>query len=155
MKLRVPYSNGSVPFPRPIGLDSKTYSYLKPILQALQLAQHKIGRFRFYGYLAAVYRTFAEWKDLRISNRMARHLADQLQIPHRKGTSPVRILIDATFPALGPKQKSRWSRALEFAALTKTTPDDLPELFKRHSGIAGCARLATKRKPKKDVTRND
>src|ERR1017187_4521922 len=155
MKLRVPHSNGSFTFSRPVGLDSKTLRYVEPIFEPLQQAQHHTGRFRFYGYLAAVYRTFKEWKDLRISKRMARHLAEHFKIPRRKGTSPVRTLIDATFPVLDPKQKSRWSRALEFAALTKTAPENLPELFKKHSGIAGCARFAAREKPKRNIDRND
>jgi hypothetical protein len=155
MKIRVPHSNGSLNFSRPIGLDAKTWRYVKPILQALQQSQHEIGRFRFYGYLAAVYQTYKEWKDLGVSNRMARQLAEHLEIPRRKGTSPVRTLIDATFPALDPKQKSRWSRALEFAAFTKATPGNLPELFKNHSGIAGCARFAAKEKPKTNLYRDD
>ena len=50
---------------------------------------------------------------------MARRVANHFRTPRRKSTSPVRTLIDATFPALNSKQKSRWSRALEFAALTK------------------------------------
>ena len=155
MKIRAPHSNGSFNFSRPIGLDSKTWSYVEPILQALQQAQHQIGRFRFYGYLAAVYRTYKESKDLGISKRMARNLAEHLEIPRRRDTSPVRTLIDATFPALDPKQKSRWSRALEFAALTKTTPDDLPKLFKNRSGISGCSHLAARQEPKKSIDRDD
>jgi hypothetical protein len=115
MKLRVPDSKASFTSSRPIGLDSKTWRYVEPIFEALQHAQHQTERFRFYGYLAAVYRTYA----------------------------------------LDSKQKSRWSRALEFAALTKTTPDDLPKLFKNSSGIAGCARFAAKQKPKKNAYRDD
>jgi len=155
MKLQVPRSKASFKVSRPIGLDSKTWKYVEPILEALQHAQHQIGRFRFYDYLASVYRTYKEWKDLGISKRMARHLAEHFEIPWRKGTSPVRTLIDATFPALDPKQKSRWSRALEFAALTKATPENLPELFKKHSGISGCARFAAREKPKRNIDRND
>ena len=155
MKHCVPDSKAPFTFSRPVGLDYKTWRYVEPIFEALQQAQHHTGRFRFYGYLAAVYRTYKEWKDLGISKRMARHLAKYLVIPRRKGTSPARTLIDATFPALDPKQKSRWSRALEFAALTKTTPDNLPELLKNSSEIAGSARLATKRKPKRNIDRND
>jgi hypothetical protein len=147
MKVRVPHSNGSFNFSRPIGLDPKTRRYVEPTLQAWQQAQHQIGRFKFYNYLAAVYRAYIEWKDLGISKRMTRHLAEQLGIPRRKGTSPVRTLIDATFSALNSKQKSRWSRALEFAALKKTTPKNLLGFFKKHSGIAGCARFAAKEKP--------
>jgi len=155
MKRRAPHLKVSFNFSRPIGLDSKTWRYVEPILQSLQQAQRQIGRFRFYGYLAAVYRTHKEWKDLGISKRMARHLAEQIKILRRKGASPIRTLIDATFPALDSKQKSRWSRALELAAMTKTTPDDLPKLFKNRSGIAGCARSAPKDEPKKNIDRDD
>jgi hypothetical protein len=123
---------------------------MKPIFEALQQAHCQIGRFRFYGYLAAVYRTYKGWTDLGISKKMALRLASQLPILRRKNTSPVRTLIDATFPTLGSKQKSRWSRALEFAALAKVAPDDLPKLFKTSSGIAGCARFAAEQSPKKN-----
>jgi hypothetical protein len=150
MEVRVQNSKA----PRPIELDARASKHLEPIIAALQQAQHQTGRFRFYGYLAVVYRTYREWTDLGIARRMARYLAKHFEIPRRKGTSPVRTLIDATFPALDPKRKSRWSRALEFAALTKTTPEDLPKLLKSSAGIAGCARFATKRKPKKNIHRN-
>ena len=87
--------------------------------------------------------------------KMARHLANSFKIPRTKSTSPVRTLIDVTFPALDAKQKSRWSRALEFAASTKAKPEQLPKLFKTHSGIAGCARWAAKQKTKKKKHRDD
>ena len=142
-------------FSRPTGLDTKTWRYVEPIFKASQLAQRETGRFKSYGCLVAVYRTYKEWKDLKISKKMARHLAKFFRTPRRKGTSPVRTLIDVTFPALDGKQKSRWSRALEFAASTKATPEQLPMLFKTHSGIAGCARGAAKQKAKKKTYRYD
>jgi hypothetical protein len=122
--------NRVVKFSRPTGLDAKTWRYVEPIFKASQQAQRETGRFKSYGCLVAVYRTYKEWKDLKISKKMARHLAKSFKTPRRKGTSPVRTLIDVTFPALDAKQKSRWSRALEFAALTKVTPKNLPNLFK-------------------------
>jgi hypothetical protein len=155
MKLRVPISNVPPISSCPIGLDTKTWRYVEPIFEALQQAQHETGRFKFYDYLTAVYRAYKEWRDLGISKRMTRRVFQYFKIPHRKGTSPARTLIDATFPDCDPKQKSRWSRALEFAAMTKVIPDDLPKLFQNRSGIAGCARLATKRKPKKNTYRDD
>jgi hypothetical protein len=155
MKFRAQGSKSSSTFSRPIGLNTKTLRYLEPIFEALHQARQQSGRFKFYGYLTAVYRTFKQWKDLGISKRMARQLVKYFKAPSRKGTSPVRTLIDATFHALDPKQKSRWSRALEYAALTKVTPDDLPKLFKNSSGIAGCARFAAKRKPRKNMYRDD
>jgi hypothetical protein len=155
MDKRVQNLKSSFTFSRPIGLDSKTWRYLEPIFEALQQAQHETGRFRYYAYLVAVYRTYKEWRDLGISTRLTRRVVQYFKIPHRKGTSPARMLINATFPDCDPKQKSRWSRALEFAAMTKVTPGNLPKFFKNSSGVAGCARLAMKRKPKKDRFRND
>jgi hypothetical protein len=155
MKLRAQNLKGSFTCSRPIGLDTKTWRYVEPILEALHQARHEMGRFKFHGYLTAVYRTYKEWRELGISKRMACHVAEYFNIPHRQGTSPVRTLIDATFPALDPKQKSRWSRALEYAASTKVTAENLPRLFKSHSGIAGCACLAAKQKPKKNINRDD
>jgi hypothetical protein len=155
MKHYVPDLKNSFTTARPIGLDSKTWNSVKPIFEALQQSVRQTGRDRFYGYLTEVYRTCKEWKDCGISKRMTRQLAKDLELPQRKGTGPIRTLIDATFPTLDAKQKSRWARALEFAALTKTTPENLPKLFKKHSGIAGCARLAAREKPKKDIFRDD
>jgi hypothetical protein len=140
---------------RPTGIDTTTWRYVEPIFRASQQAQRETSRFKSYGCLVAVYRTYKELKDLKTSKQMARHLAKSFKTPRRKGTSPVRTLIDVTFPALDAKQKSRWSRALEFAAFTKATPDQLPTFFKNHSGIAGCARLAAKPKTKKNTDRDD
>jgi hypothetical protein len=155
MDKRVQNLKSSSNFSRPIGLDTKTWRYVEPIFAALQKAQQQTGRFKFHDYLVAVYRTYQEWSELGISRRMTRRVVKYFEIPHRRGASPARRLIDATSPALDLKQKSRWSRALDFAASTKVTPDDLPKLFKNSSGIAGCARLATKRKPKRDRYRDD
>src|SRR3954447_7302616 len=127
---------------RPIGLDAKTWRYVEPIIRASQRAQSETGRFRYYRYLTVVYRTYKEWKKLGISKRMARQLARCFETPQRKSTTPIRTLIEATFSTLDPKQKSRWTRALELAAVAKTRPDQLTMLFKNYSGIAGCARLA-------------
>ena len=140
-------------FSRPIALDTKTWRYVEPIFKASQQAQRETGRFKSYGCLIAVYRTYKEWKDLKISKKMARHLAKHFETPLRKGTSPVRTLIDVTFPTLDAKQKSRWSRALDFAAVIKVTQKNLPKLFKNYSGVSGCARFAAKQKPKKEPHR--
>jgi hypothetical protein len=41
----------------------RRWKYFEPIYEALREAQHQSGRFKFYGYLAAVYQTYKEWKD--------------------------------------------------------------------------------------------
>src|SRR5258708_30309613 len=120
MKNRVPK------FSRPTGLDTKTWRYVEPIFNASQQAQRETGRFKSYGCLVAVYRTYKEWKDLKISKKMAGQLAKAFKTPRRKGTSPVRTLIDVTFPALDAKQQSICSLSLAFATLTKATPHQLP-----------------------------
>ena len=76
LKKRVPYSRTSFPG----GLNIETRRYLEPISQALQRAQQRTGRFRFYDYLGAVYRTYKQWQHLGISKKMARHLV-KLRIP--------------------------------------------------------------------------
>ena len=156
MKLRDPHSKTHSFAPhRPKGLDSKSWEYIRPIMKALQRSHQQIGRFRFYNYLAAVYATYAAWQERGICKSMTRKLVGYLGNRCRQGTSPIRTLIDATFPALDPKLKSRWSRALEFAAMKKTSPDDFLHLLERSSGIGGCARSAAKETPKKDTNRND
>jgi hypothetical protein len=155
MKRDIPKSKGPFAASRPTGLDAKTWRSLEHIREALHQSAHRTGRDRFYDYLAEVYQTYKGWKDRGISRRMARQLAECLNLPLRKGTTPIRTLIDATFPTLGTKQKSRWSRALDFAILARIKADDLATLFNSFSGIAGCARRAAKRKPKREVYRND
>jgi hypothetical protein len=155
MKKRVPQPTTAFTARCPAGLDGKTWKSIEPIFKASYQAQREIGRFRFYPYLAEIYRTYKGWKRLGTSKRNAGRVARCFGIARRKGTSPIRTLIDVTFPSLDPKQKSRWSRALELAALAKATPEQLPMLFKRHSGIAGCARLAAEQKPAKETYRDD
>src|SRR3954471_9419766 len=134
---------------RPSGLVANTWKQIEAILKASQRAQSEAGRFKYYGYLVVVYRTYIRWKHLGVSKRMARQVANSFETPQRKTTTPIRTLIDATSPGLDSKTKSRWCRTLELAALAKTPPDQLTMLLKNHSGIAGCARLAADQKPKK------
>ena len=78
MKTRVPN------FSRPTGLDTTTWRYVEPIFNASQQAQRETGRFESYSCLVAVYRTYKEWKDLKISKMMARHLAKSFKTPRRR-----------------------------------------------------------------------
>ena len=99
--------------------------------------------------------SFEHQYGLGISKRMARQVARSFETPQRRTTTPIRTLIDATFPSLNSKQKSRWTRAIELATIVKTPPDQLTMLLKNHSGIAGCARLAADEKPRKNTYRDD
>jgi hypothetical protein len=113
------------------------------------------GRFELYEYLSTIYRTYRSWKRRKIARKTARLMARELEIAWRKDISPIRILIEATLPSADPKQKSRWVRALQYASLEAAPTTSLKEFFRARRGIAGCARLAAKRKPRQNRTRND
>jgi hypothetical protein len=61
---------------RLIGLSTHTWKQIEPILTASQRAQSETGRFKYYGYLVILYRTYIRWKHLGISKRMAREVAN-------------------------------------------------------------------------------
>jgi hypothetical protein len=112
-------------------------------------------RFAFYEYLTAVYRLIRLWRRSGLDKVTVRRIARRLRLRRRKGTSPIRVIIDATFASADPKQKSRWVRALEFAAEEKTPAKELCELFRSKGGVAGCARAVARLDPKRTPTRDD
>lgn len=136
-------------------VELSTFDALQPALTAARNIQIGTGRYVAYTYLIAVYRTIRQWKRRRISRKMARRLASQLNISHRKGTSPFRILIEATMPNTSSKEKSRWVRALQYASFKDVSPSDLRKFFEARHGIAGCARLAAKHDPRQNRQRDD
>lgn len=121
-----------------------------PALERATKLRHCPGRFGVYEYLTCVYATYRKWKHHRVARRTARAIALRMNIPWRKGVSPIRILIEATNPSAAPKQKSRWVRALQFASSEDQPTKGLTRFFRARRGIAGCARLAAKHQPKKD-----
>jgi hypothetical protein len=128
---------------------------LHPARVAAENINNSTGRFAAYPFLKAVYRTVQRWKRQRQSRRMARRLGRQLNIPSRKRTSPFRIVIDATATNTNPKERSRWTRALEYAASKNASATDLEEFIRSRNGISGCARLAAKHDPRQNRARDD
>ena len=100
----------------------------------------KTERFALYDYLGSVYFTCRKWKTLGIARKKTRQIARYFEIRSRTKLSPVRILIEATFPEAGPKQHSRWVRALQYAVAKDASPKDIRQLFRSNGGVAGCAR---------------
>jgi hypothetical protein len=78
----------------------------------------------------------------------------RLDISRRKGASPIRVLIEATFPSADSKQKSRWVRALQYASSEGASADELRSFFRSRLGVAGCAHLAAKHQPKQNRLRD-
>jgi hypothetical protein len=102
----------------------------------------RVGRFEIYSFLKSIYRVYMRWKDRRVARRSARLMAQELSITRRKGTSPLRVLIEATFPGADLRQKSRWVRALEYLASEDVPAQQFKRFIRANGGLAGCARLA-------------
>jgi hypothetical protein len=95
-----------------------------------------------YDYLTIIYSIYSEWRHQKRAKHSARLLAEAKKIPLRKGTSPIRVLIDATLLGGDLKQKSRWVRALEYANSERVPTAQFRKFVRAHGGLAGCARLA-------------
>jgi hypothetical protein len=102
----------------------------------------RVGRFEIYSFLKSIYRVYMRWKDRRVARRSARLLAGELSITRRKGTSPIRVLIEATVPGADLRQKSRWVRALEYISSEDIPAREFRKFIRANGGLAGCARLA-------------
>lgn len=109
------------------------------------------SRFACYSYLEAVYRQYRSWSKDCGAKRGSRVLSQRHGLkPHRK-VHPIRVLITLTHPSLDPKMASRWTRALEYAALADVPPSKLVRFFRRNGGIAGCAVEAARRRPRRTI----
>jgi hypothetical protein len=115
---------------------------IQPATEAAIKLKLRVGRFELYGFLKAIYRVYMRWKDRRVARRSARLIAQELSITRRKGTSPIRVLIEATFPGADLRQKSRWVRALEYLASEDVPTQEFRTFVRANGGLAGCARLA-------------
>jgi hypothetical protein len=85
---------------------------IQPAKDAAARLNRLAERFEVYDYLKAIYRIYRTWGYRKIARRSARLLAGELSITRRKGTSPIRVLVEATVPGADLRQKSRWVRAL-------------------------------------------
>jgi sulfite reductase beta subunit-like hemoprotein len=110
--------------------------------EAAARLRRRVGRFEIYDLLDAIYRVYIDWKRRKITKRSARVLADRLSIVRRKGMSPFRILVEATFPGAHVKQKSRWVRALEYVHSENVSPSQFRKFIRTRGGAAGCAGMA-------------
>ena len=110
--------------------------------EAAALVVRGAGSSEIYAYLRIIYSIYREWRHQKNAKQSARRLAEAGHISLRKGTSPIRVLIDATLPGADLKQKSRWVRALEYASSEGVPTAQFCKFVRTHGGLAGCARLA-------------
>lgn len=106
-------------------------------------------------YLRLVYKTVYQWDQQKRKRKNAREIYKKLGLGLRKDTTAFRALIEQTCPEAEPKQKSRWSRALDWALYNGVIPDRLVLFLFQNGGVAGCARKMAERKPKHKFKRDD
>jgi hypothetical protein len=124
------------------GAPSPEIAAIQSAMKAALVLKRRIGRFAIYGFLEAIYQVYVDWKLRKSTKRSARVLTKQVGIIPRKGMSPIRVLIEATFPDADFKRKSRWVRALEYVYSEKVSPSQFRRFVRARGGINGCARLA-------------
>jgi hypothetical protein len=117
--------------------------------EAATRLNNRIGRFEIYSFLKSIYRVYLRWKDRGVARRSARLMAQELSITRRKGTSPMRVLIEATFPGADLRQKSRWVRALEYLVSQDVPLQEFRRFIRSNGGLVGCAQLAARENRKR------
>jgi hypothetical protein len=96
------------------------------------------GRKDFYEYLKGVY-NLCDWTDSVVSRRHERRVARLCDLNVRAGTTPIRIVIDATASSQDRQPKSRWAQALEYALAKKAPPNRFKKFLDQNDGVIGCA----------------
>jgi hypothetical protein len=133
---------------------------IRPVKEAAARLKRRVGRFKVYDLLEAIYRVYIDWKRYKLAKRSARIIADEMNIVRRKGMSTIRVLIDAVNTDADFKQKSRWVRALEYVYSENVSPSRFRKFVRTRGGVAGCARLAVqvnrkRRRPRRECVEGD
>jgi hypothetical protein len=133
---------------------------IHPATEAAERPRRRVGRFKIYDVLEAIYRIYVGWKRLRVAKKSAYTLANELNLAWRRGMTPIRVLIEATIPHVTCKQKSRWVRALEYVYSQDVSIERFRRFVGRHGGLAGCAQLAVRvnrkrRRPRRECVEGD
>jgi hypothetical protein len=96
------------------------------------------SRFAFYDYLAAVIELYVQLRRTKQAKKAATLIVKLFGLRSKKGTHPIRVIIDATSSA-DNKTRSRWTRALRYAWYKRKTWSKLTTFLRENGGPAGCA----------------
>lgn|SRR5579862_2227315 len=96
-------------------------------------------RFGVYRFLRDVYELYVELRSRRIARKATRRIVKLAQLPIRKDSHPIRVLIEATAGSEDNRAKSRWVQALRYAFGWRQRPHRLKWFFQVNGGIAGSA----------------
>jgi xanthine/CO dehydrogenase XdhC/CoxF family maturation factor len=104
-------------------------------------SRRRHDRFSIYQYLGAVFDLVMVWE---IENRATDRAKRALQLKGRKGgdkVEPFAAVINCTSSRkkVDAKARSKWARALIFAAEYKLPAEPLEHFIRRHGGINLCA----------------
>ncbi|MBR0939244.1 hypothetical protein [Bradyrhizobium jicamae] len=129
--------------------EQKIVERIAKVRKAACRASESKRRFADYRYLRAVLRAYDYFLDEDLLAQLGEIAPCVLLTPVREGWHPIRIIIEATCVQPDVRVRSRWTRALEFAAARKVDPDQLPRFLQANGGIAGAADMASKTRPKR------
>jgi hypothetical protein len=129
--------------------ERKIVARILKVRKAGDRAAQSERKFADYRYLRSVLRAYEFFSDENLLGHLAEIAPSALLTPVRRGWHELRIIVEASCSQIDVRTKSRWTRALEFALARNVAPDDLPRFIKANNGIAGCADLASKTRPKR------
>jgi hypothetical protein len=129
--------------------ERKIVDRILKVRKAGERAARSKRRFAEYKYLRSVLRAYKFFSDNNLLEYLAVIAPSELMTPVRANSQPLRIVIDASCSHSDLRMRSRWTRALEFALARNVSPNDLPRFTRANGGIAGCADLASKTRPKR------
>ena len=116
-----------------------TDRHLRQTIDDLRSLERKCfaSRSRF-ALLAAVIELYVQLRRTKQAKKAATLIVKLFGLRSKKGTHPIRVIIDATSSA-DNKTKSRWTRALRYAWYKRKTWRDLKTFLRENGGPAGCA----------------
>ena len=108
------------------------------------------GKTDFYNYLNGVWTLYAAWKKENTRKENKRIAARLYDLKIRKNTHTIRAIIDASAKDEDPGVKSKWTRALQFAARHSQEIEEpgLVKFLEVNGGVAGCAKKGARRRSK-------
>lgn len=144
LRLRMGHSETTLP-----SSHRKIVGRIRKLRKAGARAARSERRFADHRYLRSVLRAYEFFSDNELLSHLTVIAPSELMTPVRAGRHPIRIIIDASCNQPDLRMRSRWTRALEYALARNVSPDELPRFIRANGGIAGCADLASKIRPRK------
>lgn len=133
-----------------LGLSTqKIVARIEKVRRAAEKAAKSKKRFAQFRYLRSVFRAYLYLDDNHLLSHLIEIAPSVFRARVRSDFHPLRVIIEASCFRVDLKTRSRWTRALQYAVAEKVDPDELVQFIRAHNGIAGCAELASKIKPRR------